>query len=568
MNTGLPTSAAEELRSNAERWARLAVSDKVEALEGIVERTDRVAEAWVQAAAQAKGIPSESPWVGEEWISGPWSLITAASQYAESLRAIASGISPIDGVKRRTRPDGRVVLDVFPANVHDRLLLNAYHAEVWMQPSVTEENVTQHVAPFYRLQDPDGRVALVLGAGNISSIVPLDLLYKMFVEGAVGLVKMNPVNDYLGEYLETIFAPQIAEGFVRFVHGGANVGAHLCAHDEVDSVHITGSAKTHDAIVFGSDEDGAERKRSADPVLTKPITSELGGVGATIVVPGPWDDGDIAYQAENLVTMKLHNGGFNCIALQVVVLPESWDRSAELEDALAQTIRSLEPREPYYPGAGDRLASLVAEHPDAEQLDDSSVPRTLIRGVDPTGTADSCFTTEAFGGAMATTHLPGSDAAHFLDAAVRFCNDTLDGTLGIQLLVHPDTVDELGPKLDAAIADLHYGTIAVNCWNGVGYLVQRTPWGAYPGHTLDDIGSGIGVVHNTYMLEDTEKAVVTGPFRTFPRSVRHLDLHLATKPPWFVTNRNAAVIGERLTHLAANPGVTRLAALFPPALTG
>ncbi len=169
---------------------------------------------------------------------------------------------------------------------------------------------------------------------------------------------------------------------------------------------------------------------------------------------------------------------------------------------------------------------------------------------------------------MATTHLAGNDAASYLDAAVRFCNDTLDGTLGIQFLVHPDTIAELGPALDAAIADLRYGTIGVNCWNGVGYLLQRTPWGAYPGHTLDDVGSGIGVVHNTYMLENTDKVVVTGPFRTFPRSVRHLDLHLATKPPWFVTNRNAAVIGERLTRFAAHPGVTRLAALFPPALTG
>ncbi len=124
---------------------------------------------------------------------------------------------------------------------------------------------------------------------------------------------------------------------MRFAYGGAEVGAHLCEHDDVDSVHITGSARTHDMIVFGSDETLPTANAGADPVLSKPITSELGGVGATIVVPGPWDDGDIAYQAEHLATMKLHNGGFNCIALQVIVLPESWDRTVELEDALAQT---------------------------------------------------------------------------------------------------------------------------------------------------------------------------------------------------------------------------------------
>ena len=139
-----------------------------------------------------------------------------------------------------------------------------------MRPGVTEENLTRHVASFYRVEDPPGHVALILGAGNISSIVPLDLLYKMFVEGAVGLVKMNPVNDYVGEYLEAIFAPQIADGFVRFAYGAADVGGALCDHHHVDSVHITGSARTHDVMVFGSDEDGLGHKRVLIPSSPSP----------------------------------------------------------------------------------------------------------------------------------------------------------------------------------------------------------------------------------------------------------------------------------------------------------
>ncbi|HZZ65175.1 MAG TPA: hypothetical protein VFE17_06740 [Candidatus Baltobacteraceae bacterium] len=81
---------------------------------------------------------------------------------------------------------------------------------------------------------------------------------------------------------------------------------------------------------------------------------------------------------------------------------------------------------------------------------------------------------------------------------------------------------------------------------GVGYFITETPWGAYPGHTLEDAGSGIGVVHNAFLLEHTEKSVVYGPFRPFPRSVFAREWSLLPKPPWFITNRTAAQIGRAL----------------------
>ena len=65
------------------------------------------------------------------------------------------------------------------------------------------------------------------------------------------------------------------------------------------------------------------------------MTSELGGVGPTIVVPGPWTDADIEFQAEHILTMKLHNAGSNCVAAQVLVLPREW--------AGKRTIRYVDP---------------------------------------------------------------------------------------------------------------------------------------------------------------------------------------------------------------------------------
>lgn len=43
-----------------------------------------------------------------------------------------------------------------------------------------------------------GKVALVLGAGNVSSIGLMDVLYKLFIENQATLLKMNPVNEYSG----------------------------------------------------------------------------------------------------------------------------------------------------------------------------------------------------------------------------------------------------------------------------------------------------------------------------------------------------------------------------------
>jgi hypothetical protein len=103
---------------------------------------------------------------------------------------------------------------------------------------------------------------------------------------------------------------------------------------------------------------------------------------------------------------------------------------------------------------------------------------------------------------------------------------------------------------------------------GVGDLTPRATWGAFPGHTLDDVQSGIGVVHNALLLADTERTVVTGPFRPSPRSVLHGEKSISPKPPWFVTNRTAATTGRRLTGFVARPRWRALPAIFASALCG
>jgi aldehyde dehydrogenase (NAD(P)+) len=559
------------LSDHKDEWAKLAVRRKIEYLNELRKKTNDIAERWVNAAVAAKRIPYDSPLVGEEWLSGPWALLKGLNVLVRALNAVDRGEATFDRSAVRTRANGQVIVDVFPANLFDRIVLSGFSAEVWMQPGVTADNLVEHTASFYREQSPRGKVALVLGAGNIASIPPLDVLYKMFGEGMVSLLKMNPVNDYLGPFFEEIFASLIEAGFVGFAYGGADVGTYLVNHDGVDEVHITGNYRTYDAIVFGTGEEGEQRRERDEPVVTKRVTAELGNVSPTIVVPGPWSVADIAYQAEHVVTQKSHNAGFNCCAAQVLVLPADWDRTEDFLEAVRAMMQKVPAREPYYPGAPERQSAVLAAHPNAELIDnpgDVALPRTLITGLDAGDASEYCFTQEFFANVLSVTNLPGKNAAEFLSNAVRFANENVWGTLGVNLLIHPQTMKELGPALDDAIADLRYGCIGINAWIGFGFLIAETPWGAFPGHARNDIRSGTGVAHNSLLFDKPQKSVVRQPFFPFPRNLLHGELHLSPKPSWFLTHNRAHVVGNRYTRFEYDPAFRRLPGLLFAALRG
>src|SRR5262249_35088650 len=103
---------------------------------------------------------------------------------------------------------------------------------------------------------------------------------------------------------------------------------------------------------------------------------------------------------------------------------------------------------------------------------------------------------------------------------------------------------------------------------GVGYLTAAATWGAFPGHTLDDVQSGIGIVHNAVLLAGPERTVLRGPFRPAPRALLHGEPSMSPKPPWFVTNKTAATTARPLVGFAAKPRWSALPGVFISALRG
>ena len=47
------------------------------------------------------------------------------------------------------------------------------------------------------------------------------------------------------------YKPFVDEGYLSFVYGGGEEGRYLCNNPAVDSIHLTGSETTYNAIVWG-----------------------------------------------------------------------------------------------------------------------------------------------------------------------------------------------------------------------------------------------------------------------------------------------------------------------------
>ncbi len=556
--------AIQDLGQAAARWSAVPLAERIALLDRLMARVLAEARSMVAAASAAKGYPADSPWAAEDWASGPWAIAQNVSAYLHVLRRINAGEEPLPGRAVRAHA-GRTVVEVFPAAIWDRLLLNGLRAQVRMLPGVTPEQARDRAARQYRGAPGVPAVALVLGAGNVAAITALDILHKLYAENHVVIAKMNPVNAYLRAHLELIFAEFCEQGWLRFVDGGAVEGSYLAHHSDVDEVHITGSAMTHDAIVWGSDHLAAQRRRRDTPLLTKPFTSELGGVSPCIVVPGKWSAADFHYQAEHIVTSKLNNSGHNCIATQVLLLPSQWDGSDRLLDEIRRLLGSLPTRLDYYPGANQRLADILRAHPDAESFAGRGCGLLVP---DITDEHDALLRAEVFASALGVVRLPGADARSFLTAAVDFSNHRLPGTLGATMIVDPATARADAVAINDATTHMRYGTLGINVWSAVGFLLGYTPWGAYPGNTRHDIGSGTGLVHNAFMLHDVEKTVLRGPFAPTPRGLVSGSPSLSPRPPYFVTNRTAAATLERVTRFTAAPSLLQLPAILASALRG
>jgi acyl-CoA reductase-like NAD-dependent aldehyde dehydrogenase len=551
----------DRVAAQAERWIRTPIERRVELLRHCIRHTLGCSKEWVEQACKAKGLDPEGPRAGEEWLGGPMTLIRNLRLLAEALREGAAP-SPVE-----IRTTGRqVIAKVAPRGAFEGILYPGLTAEVWIQPG---EKATQ--GRIYRDKKDGvtrpGRVSLVLGAGNVASIGPMDALTKLFQEDEVVVIKTNPVNAYLEPFWKEALEPLVEEGFVGIVRGGAQVGQHLVHHPKIDTIHMTGSDRTFDAIVWGTTqpEELARRKEAGEKAVDKPVTAELGCVTPILVVPGNWSDKQLRFQARHIASMVTNNASFNCTAGKVLVLSAGWSQRETLLQLVQAELSATPPRRAYYPGAQERYDGFLERYPQARALGPRSktvVPWTLIPDV-PAEAGEYALSEEAFCGVLAQVTIPATHAKRFLPEMVELANESIWGTLSCTILIDPATKRAHAEEFQAALGDLRYGAIGVNCWSSVVYGLVSTTWGAYPGHTDEDIRSGRGVVHNTMLFDHPEKSVVETPF--VPPSIPGRG---PITPAWFADHTRLRELGEAITRFEANPSTLNLPRVLAPGLLG
>lgn len=547
------TSAIQELREGSKWLASASLVSLRELCDACSHGVYRVSQDWVRAACEAKRISFDQPVVAEEILAGP----SAVLRYLRVLSIVLRDAER-DGVPKLPRPPrtnslGRQCVPVLPVDsLFDRLTFMGLRSEVWRKAdSDAKQLFTNGCKPS---SNSSGKIAGILGAGNVSSIPASDILYKIFHDREVVLLKLNPVNDYLEPFFNEAFRPLIDAKVLRIIRGGAEAGEAMVNHPLIDSLHLTGSHLTHEAIVWGRDPgERAARLRDNRPLVTKPVTSELGNVSPWIVVPGKYSRKQLESQAQHVAASIVNNASFNCLATKMVLTSRHWSQRDEFLDLIESILNSVPPRYAYYPGAHQRFERATGR-PSPDVLD-GSLPWTLIRDAKQDD-SPQLFNEESFVCVCAETQLDAADPNDFLDSAVEFANDRLFGTLCVSLTLPKDFQRRCAKELDLAIAKLRYGTVCINQWSGVSYGLMTPPWGGYHGTTIDKPISGIGQVHNTFCISEIDKAVLWGPLINFP------------KPVWFPTNRTSNQTAWSLLKLYEAPTLTRLPKLFFHALRG
>jgi acyl-CoA reductase-like NAD-dependent aldehyde dehydrogenase len=514
----------QQLHEHKDRWGGESIKNRLDYMEKLIHDFSALADQWVEQVASAERIGDDDFAIGIECMAGPYSVLRNLQGLKRALMDIQAGGVPKVPGPVITRTNEQVSAQVFPQTVYDQVLFNGYRVEVWMEPGVTLEDLSKTQALVYSQSISLGKVALVLGAGNLPGIPVTDVLDRLFVQNQVVLLKMNPVNDYIGPLLYQGFRCLIEAGYMQIVYGGANEGAHLCQHPLVDEIFITGSDKTFDAIVFGHGELGARHKAEHQPLLKKTVIGELGNVTPVIIVPGKWAQEDLDYQAENLVSWIATHASCACNTPRVIILHAEWPQRTAFLDALRRIYSRTPLRFAYYPGSQQRYQSYLDVHTDAEQIGEpkeGQLPWTIISDISIQNRTDICFTTEAFCSVTAVVMISAGSVPDFLERAVAFSNETLWGTLAAGMIVHPNSMKDHEVKLavETAIEQLRYGTIGVNCSAGLSWVLMTTPWGAFPGGNIYNIQSGNSFVHNTLMFSKPQKTVMYAKFRETPKPI-------------------------------------------------
>ncbi|HEX6681869.1 MAG TPA: aldehyde dehydrogenase family protein, partial [Candidatus Limnocylindrales bacterium] len=261
---------------------------------------------------------------------------------------------------------------------------------------------------------------------------------------------------------------------VQVLHGGADIGAQLCAAPEVAVISFTGSAATGVAVARSA---GAKR-----------LVLELGGNAATLVC----EDADIAHAARVCARTGYTNSGQSCISVQRVYVQRT--RYDEFVDAFTTEVKALIVGDPLDPATdvGSMVDDQAAERVVRWATEAQTAGATITTGgtregatVIPTVVAApppnaSVVTNEVFGALVSVM------AYDDFDAAIEMCNES---RYGLQAGLFTRDIG----RIIAAWRDLEVGGLVVG--GSSNFRLDHVPFGGMK-------ESGFGRESPHFMIEE------------------------------------------------------------------
>ena len=432
------------------RWARLPLDRKLPYLDALSTEVLAAAEDWVAAAVRGKRIPPAPRSRARNGSPAPTPCSRGsrrrATRWARSPPAAARSTGSRCGSGRTAGPSS--VSSPRPQGAAAAARLHGRRGDAARRDGGGAARHGRHVL---QAAGSGGPVALVLGAGNIASIPPLDLLYKLFAEGEVVLVKLNPINDYLRPVFERAFAALIDDGFCASSPAAARSAAASARTPAWRaSTSPAARARTTASSTGRGGGRGAAGARRARAVQARSAPSSAAS-GPPIVVPGPGG------RPTSTIRRSTSPPRSSTTAATTASPRRCWCCRPDGRGATGS----------WTPCAGGCERWWTGRRTTAAAPSGSTRCSSATRGGGGGGRRGRAGPglrrrrrragrLRVHRGVLrpgAGGHHPAGRRARGLPArAVAFCNETLYGTLGANVLIHPRTVAEIGDELDAAIS--------------------------------------------------------------------------------------------------------------------
>ncbi|GAB4586245.1 aldehyde dehydrogenase [Nocardia sp. IFM 10818] len=207
-----------------------------------------------------------------------------------------------------------------------------YYADLIATTPATDIRASQGGIATEVTAGPIGVVAAIV-PWNYPVVLALSKIAPALAAGCTVVVKPSP-STVLDSYLmaEAAVAAGFPAGVLNWVPANRQVGAYLVAHPGVDKVAFTGSTEAGRAVA------------AACAPLLRPVTLELGGKSAAIIL----DDADLDVLMPDLEFITLMNNGQTCVACSRILAPRH--RYDEVVDALVARLATMKIGDPLDPG--------------------------------------------------------------------------------------------------------------------------------------------------------------------------------------------------------------------------